>query len=278
MIGVKEKLTILYFDGVSTYTDYTSKLYDYGRDSQSITLASSETIYIGFDKPINTFYVHLDQASTTDTTMTLQYYNGSSFTDVANFNDESNAFQRSGFVQWSRNQDAEAKTTINSVEQYWYALTVASDTSATIFRAINILFSDDNDLKKEFYEASRFIPSNESSHVLSHEAARDHIVQILRNDGRYKLDLSTGYLKDITAFDLLDVSQVRIASTYLVLSKIFSNASDEAEDFYSQKAEMYMSMFRNSMQNFFLFIDSDDDGVLDVQERESNVSSVLVRR
>lgn len=278
MIGLNEKLTVLYYDGVSTYTDYTSKMYDYTRDAQSITLASSETLYVGFRKPLNIFYVELDTASTTDTSMSVKYYNGSAFAAVTGLTDETDAFQRSGFIQFDRNLTDEAATTINSSEMYWYELTVASDTSATVFKGINIVFSDDQDLKREVYEITRYVPTGENSHILSHAASRDHIIQQLRTDGRYKLDLSTGYLKDITAFDLLDASQVKMASTYLTLSKIYSNLSDEVEDMYFQKSQYYMALYNSAMQHFFLWIDNDDDGTLDVEERTQDISGAILRR
>lgn len=278
MIGINEKLSILYYDGVSTYTDYSLDLFDYASDPVSLTLASTESIYIGFRKPLNTFYVQMDTYSTTDTTLSVKYYNGSSFVSVTGLHDETRAFKKSGFVIFDRNLASEAKTTINSTELYWYELSVAADTSASVFRGINIVYSSDADLKTEVFEISDYLPNGENSFILSHAAARNEIIQKLRTDGRYKLDFSTGVAKDITAFDLLDVSQVRVASTYLVLSKIYSNLSDETDDVYSQKSDRYKSMYNAAMQHFFLWLDTDDDGTLDIEERTQDVSGVIQRR
>ena len=276
MIGSTDKLTILYSDG--SFSDYTSKLYDYTRDTQSLTIASSDKLYIGFRKPLNVVYVEIDTASTTDTTLNVKYYNGASFTSVSGLQEETLAFNRSGFIQFDRNLVDEEKTTINSSEMYWYELTVDDDTTATVFKGINIVFSDDQDLKKEVFEIAGYLPENQNSHILSHVASRDHIIQQLRTDGRYKVDFSTGVMKDLTAFDLLDVSQVRIASTYLTLSKIYSNTSDETDDVYFQKSKGYKSMYNGAMKNFFLWLDTDDDGTLDVEERTQDISGMILRR
>ena len=278
MIGLNEKLTIKYYDGVSTYTDYSMDLFDYASEPVSITLASSESIYIGFRKPINTFYVQMDKYSTTDTTLSVNYYNGSSFVPVTGLHDETRAFQKSGFVTFDRNLSDESKTTVNSSELYWIQLSVASDTSASIFRGINIVYSNDVDLKTEVFEINDYLPNGENSFILTHAAARNEIIQKLRTDGRYKLDFATGVAKDITAFDLLDVSQVRVASTYLVLSKIYSNLSDSIDDVYSQKSDKYRTMYNGAMQHFFLWLDTDDDGTLDIEERTQDVSGVIQRR
>ena len=276
MIGLTEKLTILHYDG-ATYSDYSDILLSYLSEDVSISLAPTDKFYVGFKKPINTVFVEVHTAHNIDTTLSVKYYNGAAFDDVLGLLDDSGSFDHSGFIQWDRNQDSESKTAIDGVEQFWYELTVADSITKTL-DGLNIVFSDDNDLKLECFEITDYYPEGRHSHILSHVASRNFIIQKLRTDGRYKLDLSNGNLKDITAFDLLDVSQVRMASTFLTLSKIFTNLSDESEDVYSQKATHYMSLFGEVMQHFFLYLDTDDDGTLDTDERTMNVSSVLVRR
>lgn len=280
MIKVNEKLDILHDDNGS-FSDYTSKAASFGRDSFSFTFTTSEdALYVGFYKPINVFYANLTTANTNTSELTIQYYNGTSFADVAGSYDDTGGFSRSGFIRWDRNQTDEAKTTVNGSEKYWYKLTIDVTTSALTFSGVNIVFSDDEDLKRELYEISDsgFYPGSEATHILSHVAARDEIIQELRADGRYKEDFNTGRLKDITSFDLLDISQVKLASTYLALSKILMAASDAVDDIHMTKSSMYRSLYNKAMQTMYLSIDEDDDGILDRYEELAPNPMMLVRR
>lgn len=278
MIKVNEKLTVLHDDN-SSFADYSNEMVDYSRGTASVTyVAAEDSIYVGFEKPISVFYIEMGTVNTTSPSLTLKYYNGTSFTDVDGLHDDTNGLKRSGFVRWDRNQTDEAKTTVNSVETYWYKMDLSIDSSAMVINGLNIVFSDDQDLKRELFEINRYLPSNESSHILSHVAARDEIIQELRADGKYKEDLSTGRLKDITAFDLLDISQVKLASTYLALSKIFFSVSDDSDDIYMEKHNRYRSLYNKSMKTMYLNIDEDNDGISDIEEELAPFSPKLIRR
>ena len=284
MIGLNEKLTIQYYDGVSTYTDYSDELFSYLRDSATITLASSEAIYIGFRKPINQIYVQLDEASSTSTTLSVKYYNGSSFTAVTNLHEETNAFTRSGFISFDRNLTDEAKTTINSTELFWYEFTVGSDTTEMIIKGINILFSDDNMIseREPALVSSDFYPENESSFVNFHQAARNHIMQRLRNQGKgvYVTEENREnvlYFKEITAWDLLDPSQLGQASTMLAISMIYYERSDSPEDKYYQKYMDYRKEFNDSYSLYFLSIDLNNDGKQSDEEKQDYQTRVINR-
>ena len=278
MIKVSEKLTVLHDDN-SSFTDHSPALIDYSRGTASFTFITAEdSIYIGFEKPINVFYVELSTANTNSTTLTLKYYNGTAFTGVDGLFDDSEALTRSGFVRWDRNQTDEAATTINSTELFWYKIDLAVDSSAIVIQGLNLVFSDDQDLKRELFEQDKFRPLGESSHILSHVAARDEIIQELRTDGRYKEDLNTGRLKDITVFDLLDISQVKLASTYLTLAKIMIAASDSVDDLYMQKHSLYRSVYNKAMKTMYINIDSDNDGISDTEEELVDNSARMIRR
>lgn len=267
MLKIKNKLTVLHDDN-SSFSDYSVEALDFDRDTFTMALHQSEDyLYVGFSKPINVFYVELSTANTNAGTFTGQFYNGSAWTSLVGFYDETASFTRSGFIQWDRNQTAEAATTVNSTEKFWYRFRPSVTHSSTVVSGLNIVFSDDNDLKKEFFEISDFLPSGESSHILSHVASRDQIIQTLRNGGDYKI--GGGNKLDITAFDLLDVSQVKLASTYLTLYKIFTAVMDDPDDVYKRKAEEFKSNYSMAIKAPFIDIDSDDDGILDANERLS---------
>lgn len=278
MIKINEKLTVLH-DNNSIFADLTNEMIDFTRGTASLTFITAEdSIYIGFSKPINTFFVEMSTVNANSATMTLKYYNGTAFTAAAGFFDDTNALFRSGFVSWDRNQTDETVTTINTVELFWYKLDLNADSSALVLKGLNIVYSDDQDLKREIFEINKFLPSGETSHILSHVAARDEIIQSLRADGRYKEDLSTGRLKDITAFDLLDISQVKLASTYLVLAKIYMASSDSVDDIHMVKHGIYRSLYNGAMKTMYLNIDEDNDGISDYEEELGQNSVRMIRR
>ena len=167
---------------------------------------------------------------------------------------------------------------VNSTTKNWVRFRPSADHDVVTFAGINIIFSDDRDLKGEYFEISQFLPKGADSHILSHVAARDEIIQYLRNGGNFKQDLNTGRLKEITAFDLLDLGQIKQPAILLTLSKIFANVSDEVGDNWSEKSSHYRGRYNASMKLFYLDLDSDDDGVQDDEERMAPAGSRIIRR
>lgn len=277
MIKINEKLTILH-DNNSVFADHSNELVGYDRDSASLTFVTAEdSIYIGFYKPINVFYAEFTTPNTNAATLAVKYYNGSAFTACAGLHDDSDGFTRNGFVKWDRNQTTEAATSINSTSLFWYKLDLSVDSSAMVIMGVNIVFSDDQDLKREVFEISKYLPVSTSTHILSHVSARDEIIQNLNIIGKIKKDASSGWVEGITAFDLLDISEVKLASTYLTLSKIMFAASDDIDDQYSMKSRKYEDLAKNIINNIRLKTDYDDDGIEDKSENTSSRSGTIVR-
>ena len=278
MLRIKNKLTVLHDDN-GAFIDHSSAAIDYDRDSFSMALDQSQDyLYVGFYKPINVFYVELETANTNSGTLTGEYWNGTAWTSLEGFFDETASLERSGFMQWDRNQVDEEAVTVDSKELFWYRFRPSVTHSTTTFKGLNIVFADDQDLKKENFEVSEKLPSGESSHILTHVAARDEIIQWLRNNGHSKKDFNTGKLKDITAFDLLDLGQIKLAATYLAMSKILFAVSDEPGDIFQEKSREYRSLYKQAIKTFFLDIDNDDDGIQDTAEKLASNTVYMVRR
>ena len=278
MLRTKNKLTVLHDDN-STFADYSNESLDFDRDFFTMELsAASDYLYIGFTKPISEIFFEIKNPNTVTATLDGEFYNGTTWTDLVGLYDETRSFKRSGYITWDRNQTDEAQVAVNSSTKNWVRFRPSVDLSVTIFAGINIIFSSDRDLKGEFFEIGQFLPKGADSHILTHVAARDEIIQYLRNGGHFKQDLNTGRLKDITAFDLLDLGQIKQPAINLTLSKIFSNASDQVDDNWSEKASHYRSLYNASMKLFYLDIDSDDDGKQDDEERMAPAGSRIIRR
>ena len=163
---------------------------------------------------------------------------------------------------------------VNSQEAFWIRVRPSVDHSATDIRGINLVFSDDNQLKQEFYEIdnANLLPPGEATHIVNHVSARNVIIQKFKNINYIKQD-SGGNLKDVNQWDLIDIFEVRQAATMLCLSKIFFNLSDEVDDNWWTKYQEYQDKFEEMFRIARLSVDIDDDGVDDPAENKAQRNS-----
>lgn len=265
MIDPLSKLTVIHDDN-SSFTDNTENAADYIRDDFSMTLNSTEDyLYVGFYKPFGSLFAAFTTANTNANTLAAQYYNGSSWVSLS-LTDETRGFTRNGFLFWDK--ASMESTAINGTTKYYIRLRPSVTHTATVYRGINILFADDNALKQEFSEIDNetLLPAGETSHLVRHVGAKNTIVQMLRNKGIIKQASGSTTQKDLTAFDIMNLEQVRQAAVMLTLSNIFFMLSDSREDTWWAKYEEYQDKFEESFELLLLAIDTNDDGIEDTQE------------
>lgn len=265
MLDPLSKLTVIHDDD-SSLVDYSDSAADYIRDEFSLALdATDDYLYVGFGKPFGATFVAFKTANMNAGTLNAEYYNGSSWASLE-LNDETKGFTRSGFLFWDSSNMKE--TSVNGKTKYYIRLRPSLTHSATEYKGINILFADDNALKQEFSEIDdeSLLPAGEDSHLNRHVGARNMILQMLRNKGILKQASGSSSLKDLTAFDILKLEQVRQAAVMLTLSNIFFMLSDSREDTWWAKYEEYQDKFEESFQLLLLALDTNDDGKEDVQE------------
>ncbi len=277
MLNPDTQLTIKYSDNGS-FTDYSSDFQDFTRDTNAFTLKTIDALYVGYYKPINKFYVDMNTPNSEANTLSIKYYNGSTFTTIDGSLDETKGLTRSGFIQWTREQTDQAVTTIDGKELYWYEITCDITHIASVYNAIGLIFADDKDLTEQVPE----ITDNahlvgKQSHVLSHVASKKWIIQDLRNRNYGKRD-ADGVFQDITAWDVLDIEQINSASTFKALSIIYMNYSDEPGDIYEKKSKSYEKKYGLSMELAVLRLDVDDDGVKDTSENTLEFKTRRVTR
>lgn len=267
MINPKTKLTVFHDDN-GVFTDHTDSASDYIRDDFSMTLVSLEDyVYIGYYKPFNSVYVEFSTANVNSNDFALEYYDGTTWTTLE-LDDDTKGWTRSGFMHWDKSDMNEVE--INSTTKYYIRMKPDSDHSATTLSGLNLVFSDDNQLKQEFFEIdnANLLPSGQSSHINSHVASRNTIIQMLRNQGYIKTNSSTGQ-ENIDQFDLHDVFEIRQAATYMALSKIFFNLSDSVDDNWWAKYKEYQDKFEGMFALAKLTLDQDDDGNEDSEEKRN---------
>lgn len=265
MIDPLSKLTVMHDDD-STFADYSDSAADYIRDEFSMALdMADDYLYAGYYKPFGATFIALTTPNVNANSLAAEYYNGTTWVSLE-LTDETKGFTRSGFLFWDK-ENMKA-TTVNGKNKFYIRLRPSATHSATVYRGINILFADDHALKQEFSEIDNetLLPAGETSHLVRHVGARNMILQMLRNKGIIKQAAGATSQKDLTAFDIMKLEQVRQAATMLTLANIFFMLSDSKEDTWWAKYQEYQDKFEESFELLLLALDTDDDGLEDAAE------------
>lgn len=273
-------LYVRHFDGAS-FTNLDLEASNYDKDDFTLNLETDDFLYVGYSKPIFNLYNELKTANTNSATLTVEYYNGTSWVDVPGLKDDSVGFTRSGFITWDNSIDDWGQNEIDTLTANWVRFSTSANFSvSTELRGLNIVFADDFDLKEEFREVMSFLNPNDSTFIAYHQSTAKNIIQHFNNLGRTKTITLTDGSKaasEINKWDLLKISQIREPAKFWCLAKIFFNISDDTDDKWFQLAEMYKKKALKSLELFILDIDKDDDGQLDNNER-ANFRRIEVTR
>jgi len=275
MIDAAQKLTVKH-DANGVFTDHSQDSADYLRDDYSVTLdAATDYLYIGYSKPFGSFYTHFTTPNASTNEFTAEIFDGTTWNTVS-ISDETKGFTRSGFMFFAKaGMKAE---TIDGKEAFYIRLRPDVTHTATDIRGLNLVFSSDSVLKEEFFEIgnSSLLPAGENSHISTHVASRNMIIQRLRNKGYLTADGVT--VEKLDQWDLIDIFEVRQAATFLALSKIFFNLSDQVDDHWWIKYREYSNKFEESMRLSELSIDSNNDGIDNVDETTKSIRVFRWRR
>jgi hypothetical protein len=260
-------------DDNGSFADYSKDARDFLRDNFVVDYVTSEdALYIGLYKPFSSVYFEMNTFASVDVELILEKSTSSGFASIES-DDDTKGFQRSGFIHFDRNDEAWEKATINGIEGFWVRIQTLADFNID-FQGVNIVFSDDNDLKSEMLSIEDYRDEDEVSFIAYQQASRNEIVQEFRNGGYLKnTDQKTVYLDgeekqiaNITKWDILDVGEIREASKYLTLAKIMFEASENTDDKAYQRHKDFYMKFGEAFKLFHLSLDKDDDGRTDVIE------------
>lgn len=267
MIDSRIKLTVLK-DTAGVFTDHSDDACDFSRDDFTATLETTDYLYIGFRKAIGGIYVELTTPNTVANSLTVEAYNGSTWTAI-DVRDETKGLTRSGYISVDRNSLKE--TTVNGSTKYWVRLKPSSDHTETAIRGINLVFSDDASLKTHFPDIDReeIIPAGSKSQIIAHQSARDEIIQELRNRGHIKIT-ATGF-ENIDQWDLLDIYEIRLASTYKALANVFFSLADNPQDKWYTQYLYFAERYQRLIGGLKLSIDTNDNGKADTEEKLEKV-------
>lgn len=275
MINPSNILTVLVED-INGITDVTTEASDPSSDTFRTDVTPLNSIYVGFEKPINALYFYIASGFNVDGgKITLEYWSTSGWKGLSPV-DQTKFFSRSGVMNWNMPTDA-AKLELNGIEQYY--LCMYSDDSAlnVEFQYIGLVFSDDLDIGIEYPSVLKecFYPAGKTDFFLYHVSAKNYIMsELLRRNYTRTVN---GVKEPITQWDILDIYELKQASLYYAMSQIFFNLSDNSSDNYWQKYLEYKSRFDQAFNLGILRIDQDNDGQVDSEENETMKSFRWIR-
>jgi len=265
-----QDLTQIQFDDSSTsYIDVSKEFNDFldfkGRD---LILSTVDFHYVGFYKPFRQLYFDNPVKNTVvDLVMSYEYWNGSAWVTLPKIIDNTNALSQSGFVYWSFPEDNKIsdlwkENAIDGVTNYWIRIKTDNPISGTC-DGINIVYCDDTQLKAEVRNIQDYLYTDrlgvtDASFINYHVAARDDIVQTLRNGGDAVETIN--YKRNLSKWDLLEIGEVKQAAKYLTLSKIFLDNSLNVDDKNYQRYREYLGKYGEAFKLYFMSIDKSDTG------------------
>lgn len=272
---MKDNLCVIYNDGASD-VNYSSEAGNFKRDNFTITMDTDDFIYIGYHKSINAVYMYMSQTNTLGGTLTAEYSNDQATWSPLEICDDTKNMSRSAFITWDRPSDA-GEITVDGQAKCWVRLATDTLQSEVVVEALNLVFSDDNDVC-EFEPAlldACFYQNGQTSHIFKHVAAKSYIMSRLRSLGY--INQTADGKEEINEWDVLDIYQLKLASVYYTISQIYFNLSDDPEDQYWSKYKVYESRFEEAFALGRLDIDTNDNGQVDGSEARPVQSKRWIR-
>lgn len=250
-------------------SDLSQKLEEFNSQGVSIALAPGDLFFVGYHKPFNNIFLEFETTELSLATLTLKQDLTNGPAIVKNLTDKTNGLGRSGRITWE-NDKGQLKTERFGIEAFWIKFEVDLVTDERHLMGLNALFSTDQDIEEEYPDIKDYLPKGKNSFVSFHASARKDIVQVLRK--RYQ-----GQDKLLNQFDFLNIEEVRQASKYLTLSKIFDWLSDAPNDRWGEKAKAFYNKYAEYINDVLVTIDSNDNGAIDEEEKVSVQFVRLVR-
>lgn len=227
----------------------------------SFVMTTSDALYVGFKKPFASRYFHFATLNTNSRTLTVQYWDGTTWVAVEDVVDQTLGFTANGFLSWQNpgGWKPVAQTPIVDVELYWIKITVSGSLSAgTSLQAVLNLFCDDS-LVKAYYpdliSDDRWLPEGYTNFLLQYVAAKDLVVKRLKADG---------IITDESM--VLDVNEVALAAVHAAAHIImFPIARGEDDRQAAADAERKMNQELNKVKFDF---DTNNSGVIETIEQD----------
>lgn len=248
--------------------EITQSTQDPTSDSTAFVMTSSDFLYVGFPGKFAARHFNFSTLNTNATALTVEYWDGSTWSAVKDLVDETQGFTKNGFVSWINVGDwtAVEQTPIDDVKLFYVRITLSANLSAgTSLQSVLNLFSDDSMLRRYYPELvsdPRYLPPGRTDFLEQHLAGKDKVVLRL---------MQRKVINDES--QIVDPNEVSAAAMYATVKIILTFIDQDDEDL--ARAE---KAFSNEIDDLVKSIDQNKDGVVSQNERDDVGNSTAVRR
>lgn len=233
-------------------------------------VTDADAFYVGFYGRFSSRYIAMDEVNTNDVSVSVKYWNGTTWVAVQDLIDQTSGFTSSGFLHWQNQDDWELKVLdpITDQELYWVKIEVDDDLSDdTAIEAVLDLYCDDEIVRPYYPELisdARYKPSGATNFLEQYVAAKDLVVLKLK---QRRLIQDESQVIDINAVAIAAVH----AFAWVLLHPIASSDSQR------QMRDDAKSAFELEIQETNFSVDANKDGIVSDVER-IDVREFLFRR
>lgn len=244
-----------------TATEITVNVDNFIKGGYTMALIADDYIQFELYKPFQKLYVEITTASVDSLTFTAEKWNGTAWVSLDSFYDYTEGFSKSGWITWDLDEEAsKVRLTPSGVT-----------TEDIVVKGIGLVFADDYDMQEGYMGVVDLKRGDTTSFIGYHQGARNEILQVLRNSGKY----TTSY--SLSEWDLLKPEQLREAGKWKALELLFMELSNQVDDKYDQLSRKSNEKFSGAMNLYILSIDLNDDGKMSEAE-EFQIDNVMVER
>lgn len=253
-------------------TKYTN---DWNANPLAFPLTTAQELYIGSRDKFTTRHFNLATPNAAPASLTVEFWNGTTWQDVDDLLDSTEGFTQSGFISWQMATDKQWQRrniapmdTETEFDLYWIRITTDANLDAgTQIQSILNLFTDDDFVRiyyPELISDARYIPEGRTDLMDIHVGARNLIVTRMKQLKK---------IKDES--ELIDINQVAIAAAHafaVVLLKPIAVSEDNRQLLSDAKEDLASELSRTN-----LHVDSDNDGRISEAEK-ANTDGTITRR
>ncbi len=249
-------------------SEETQSTHDPTTGTVAFVMTSAQFLYVGWFGRFQARHFAMGTANTNSTNMTVEYWDGTSWSEVKDLVDETNGFQQDGFVSWINQDDWKTTTVtpIDDTELFYVRFSVSADLSAgTTLGSVLNLYSNDSLLRRHYPELvsdSRYLPPGRTDFLEQHLAAKDKVVLKLKQ--RRVIDDES---------QIIDINEVSTAAMYAAVKVILTFIDQDDEVLARTEAA-----FRNEINDLVKAVDANKDGVVSNSERTDLGFGSAVRR
>ena len=250
-------------------TETTSETGSINNSLLAFQLLGSDFFYIGFKGRFASRYFDIGTVNSNSANITVEYWNGTAWTEVEDLVDQTAGFTQSGFISWlnmtdwqPREQDPIVSDGGEVLKMFYIRL--STDTSfsvGTTLESVINLYSDDDLVRNLFPEIisdDRYLPPGRTNFLEQHFEAKNRVVRRMKQKNLIEDEAQ-----------IIDINEVAEAAAWAMIIIVLSPiATSEELSLILLRAK---NNFESELSRINKNVDLNEDGVVTKgEERYTN--------